>query len=201
LAGLTGSFQKYNFANMSAHKWLFVKNFIKHPVTVSSIIPSSRFLMNRILNRVDWERARTIIEFGPGVGNFTQEILKRMRPDARLGAIELNGDFVEWLRTSIPDPRLHVAHQSVEGVEDVMRQMGVKHVDYVISGIPFSVLPEPVREKVVQATHSVLSPDGSFMVYQFSRAVLPSLERVFRKVEQEFEPLNVLPARLFYCAK
>jgi phospholipid N-methyltransferase len=186
---------------MSAQKWLFVKNFIKHPVTVSSIIPSSRFLMNRVLNRMDWERARTIIEFGPGVGNFTKEILKRMRPDARLGVIELNHDFVQHLRKSIPDPRLHVAHQSVEGVEDVMRQMGCSHVDYVISGIPFSVLPEPVREKVVEATHSVLSPDGSFMVYQFSRAVLPHLEKVFRKVEQEFEPLNVLPARLFYCAK
>jgi phospholipid N-methyltransferase len=185
---------------MSAQKWLFVKNFIKHPVTVSSIIPSSRFLMNRVLNRIDWERARTIIEFGPGVGNFTKEILKRMRPDARLGVIELNHDFVKLL-SAIGDRRLHVAHQSVEGVEDVMRQMGCSQVDYVISGIPFSVLPEPVREKVVQSTHSVLSADGSFMVYQFSRAVLPHLEKVFRKVEEEFEPLNVLPARLFYCAK
>jgi len=186
---------------MNGHSWLFLKNFFKHPKMLGSVIPSSRFLMNRVLNRIDWENARTIVEFGPGVGNFTQEILKRMRPDARLAAIELNPDFVEWLRATIRDPRLYVFQGSVVDVERVLKKLGCEQADYVISGVPFSTIPPEVRERIVRTTHSVLSREGRLMVYQFSSAVLPSLERVFRKVDRDFEPFNVFPARLFYCAK
>jgi hypothetical protein len=47
----------------------------------------------------------------------------------------------------------------------------------------------------------VLQPDGSFLVYQFTRAVLPHLRQVFPHVHQEFEPRNIMPARLFYCRR
>jgi hypothetical protein len=38
-------------------------------------------------------------------------------------------------------------------------------------------------------------------VYQFTRAVLPYLREVFPHVHQEFEPRNIMPARLFYCRR
>jgi hypothetical protein len=36
-------------------------------------------------------------------------------------------------------------------------------------------------------------------VYQFSSRVLEDLQRIFRYVQRQFEPLNVLPAHLFFC--
>jgi hypothetical protein len=36
-------------------------------------------------------------------------------------------------------------------------------------------------------------------VYQFSTRVLPDLQRIFHYVKRRFEPLNVLPAHLFFC--
>ena len=63
---------------------LFGRNFIKHPRMLGSLIPSSRFLVNHVLAEVDWNRARVFLEYGPGVGTFTAEILRRMRPDAVL---------------------------------------------------------------------------------------------------------------------
>ena len=47
--------------------------------------------MNQVLAPVDWERASVIVEYGPGVGTLTAEILRRMRPDARLVVIEDSG--------------------------------------------------------------------------------------------------------------
>jgi hypothetical protein len=38
-------------------------------------------------------------------------------------------------------------------------------------------------------------------VYQFTRAVLPYLRDVFPQVQVEFEPRNIMPARLFYCRR
>ena len=58
--------------------------------------------------QIDWDRSRVLVEFGPGVGTITREALKRMRPDAVLLAIELNKDFVQYLGTTIRDPRLRV---------------------------------------------------------------------------------------------
>lgn len=178
---------------------LFAKNFVQHPRMLGSIIPSSRFLIRRLLKEVDFERAKVIVEYGPGVGTFTQEILSRMRPDAVLIAVETNPEFVDYLRSSIRDPRLEAVQASAASIAEVLAARGLEHANYVISGIPFSTLPESVREAVLQATRAVLAPDGSFLVYQFSPKVLPDLERVFRGVRRSFEPLNILPAQLFFC--
>ena len=66
---------------------LFARNFLRHPNMLGSIIPSSRFLVEQVLGPVDWGRARVIVEYGPGVGTFTCEILRRMRSDAQLVAM------------------------------------------------------------------------------------------------------------------
>jgi phospholipid N-methyltransferase len=178
---------------------LFGRNFIKHPRMLGSLIPSSRFLVNHLLTEVDWNRARVFLEYGPGVGTFTTEILRRMRPDAVLIALETNTDFVRFLRGRLRDDRLHVIHGSAADADAALAHLELSHADYVISGIPYTTMPPEVRDIILHKTHSVLHPNGAFLVYQFTRAVLPYLQRVFRFVYQDFEPLNVMPARLFYC--
>ena len=91
---------------------LFAKNFLQHPKMLGSLIPSSRFLVGRLLSKIDWSRARTIVEYGPGVGTISNHILGRMSPQARLIVFEMNEDFVDYLRRAFPDPRLHVVHGS-----------------------------------------------------------------------------------------
>jgi phospholipid N-methyltransferase len=178
---------------------LFARNFFRHPRMLGSIIPSSRFLIKQLLEPIDWEQARVIVEYGPGVGGITAEVLRRMRPDAMLIAIETNPDFVKYLRSSIQDERLHVVEASAEAVDEILRQYGQSNASYVISGIPFSTIPAPVRERILRKTCEVLKPGGSFLVFQFSTRVLEDLQRIFRYVRRQFEPLNVLPAHLFFC--
>jgi phospholipid N-methyltransferase len=181
------------------HALLFARNFFRHPRMLGSIVPSSRFLIKQLLEPIDWARAQVIVEYGPGVGNITQEILRRMRPDACLIAIETNPDFVRLLRSSTEDGRLHVVEASAESVVEILRQHGHEKASYIISGIPFSTIAAPLRERILRKTCSVLEPRGSFLVYQFSTRVLQDLQRIFRYVARQFEPLNVLPAYLFFC--
>jgi phospholipid N-methyltransferase len=178
---------------------LFALNFFRHPLMLGSIVPSSRFLIRQLLKPVDWSQARVIVEYGPGVGVITAEVLRRMRPDALLIAIETNPDFVSYLRDSIKDERLRVVEGSAESVDEILRRYGQSNASYVISGIPFSTIPAPVRERILLKTCEVLKPGGSFLVYQFSSRVLEDLQRIFRYVQRQFEPLNVLPAHLFFC--
>ena len=51
----------------------------------------------------------------------------------------------------------------------------------------------------MRATRDALTPTGAFLVYQFSAGVLPNLKRTFGRVRQGFNPLNIPPARLYYC--
>jgi phospholipid N-methyltransferase len=140
-----------------------------------------------------------LVEYGPGVGTFTREILARMRPDAVLVVLETNPDFVRFLRETVRDPRLRLVHGSAADVEAALAREGHAAADYAISGIPFSTLPPAVREAVLMATRRILGTTGVFLVYQFSPKVQTHLQRFFQRVQRSFEPLNVLPAQVFYC--
>jgi phospholipid N-methyltransferase len=183
----------------AAQMLLFASNFLKYPAMLGSVIPSSRFLIEEVLDQVDWERADVIVEYGPGVGNFTEQILRRMRPDATLLALETNPEFVRFLGQSFTDTRLQVVHGSAADVDRILWQRGLHKADYVISGIPFSTMPSDLRESILKTTHGVLDPTGAFLVYQFSARVLPDLRRIFGRVDRSFEPLNILPAQMFFC--
>jgi phospholipid N-methyltransferase len=84
-------------------------------------------------------------------------------------------------------------------VVEILQQHGHEKADYIISGIPFSTISAPVRERILRKTRSALQPRGAFLVYQFSTRVLQDLQRIFYVVRRQFEPLNVLPAYLFFC--
>jgi phospholipid N-methyltransferase len=179
---------------------LFARAFLKNPVMLGSVIPSSRFLIKGVLGPIDWQRARVVVEYGPGVGTITGEILARMRPDAKLIVIEMNTEFVRYLREAFSDKRLVVVEGSAEDVRQVLVESGCQHAEYVISGIPLGSMPVPVRESIVRETKNALAPGGTFVVYQFTSRVLPELQRVFDVVKRGREWLNVLPAHLFFCA-
>lgn len=179
---------------------LFARNFLRHPRMLGSIIPSSRFLIKQVLQPIDWSRARVIVEYGPGVGSITAEILRRSKPDAHVVAIETNADFVSFLEKALPDPRLRVVQGSAEDVNRILDELGLGAASYIISGIPFSTMPDQLRADIVRNSRAALEPGGAFLVYQFSSRVLPDLQRTFEVVKRGFQPLNVLPAHLFVCA-
>jgi phospholipid N-methyltransferase len=166
---------------------------------LGSVIPSSRFLVDRLLSRIDWGRAGVVVEYGPGVGTFTREILRRLPEGGILVAIDTNHDFIRYLRRTTSDRRLQLVHGSAGEVQGILRERGLSGADYVISGIPFTTLPSEVRDRILRATRELLQSGGGFLVYQFTRAVLPGLRQVFTRVEQDFEPRNIMPARVFYC--
>ena len=165
------------------------------------MFPSSRFVVDEVLKQIDWNTARTIVEYGPGVGTFTHDILERMHPEAKLMAFETNADFCNYLGEAVNDPRFLLLHESATEVDSALKRLGLPSADYIISGIPFKTIPEHLRGEIVRKTHAALRPEGQFLVYQLSGAVRPYLENVFGRVRQDFEFLSIPPGRLFYCAR
>jgi len=178
---------------------LFARNFLKSPFMLGSVVPSSSFLVNDMMNQVDWDRACVLVEYGPGVGTFTREILRRMRPDAVLVAIELNTDFVEYLRDHVRDPRFRVVHGSAERVRRVLAEQNLAHADYIISGIPYLNMTDALRREILEESRLALKAEGSMLLFQYTRTLLPYLESSFSSVKLNFQLFNILPALIFHC--
>lgn len=180
-------------------RWQFLRGFLKHPVMVGSIIPSSRILIDSMLEPVDWQNTKLFVEYGPGVGTFTRPILDRLGEDATLLAIDTNPDFIRYLMRDIDDPRLVAVNGSAADVAGIIADRGFDHADYVLSGLPFSTLPAGVGDAIGRATASVIRPGGAFLVYQFSPKVLDFIKPFFERIERGFEWINVPPATLFWA--
>ncbi|HEX5221625.1 MAG TPA: methyltransferase domain-containing protein [Verrucomicrobiae bacterium] len=198
LHALVRSFELKPLASGAA---LFALNFLKHPQMLGTIFPSSRFLAARVLSRIPWDRCKVIVEYGPGVGQITMEILRRMNADAVLVGIELNRDFVRYLRRTIRDLRLQLICGSAAEVRTVLQRLGHANADCVIAGIPFSRVERLQRREILSETHAALAEDGRLTVYQYSRTVQTDLEQTFGRVEREREFVNFVPAQLFHCVK
>ena len=180
-------------------QWQFLRGFLKNPVMVGSIIPSSRVLIEKMLRPVDWETTRLFVEYGPGVGTFTRPVLDLLGPDARLVTIDTNPDFTKFLKESIDDPRLIPVTGSAADVETILEERGLGQADYVLSGLPFSTLPPGVGDDIAEATAKVIRPGGAFLVYQFSPKVKDFIDPHFERIERGFEWVNVPPATLFWA--
>ena len=181
--------------------WLFLKGFIKHPVMVGSIIPSSKMLIDKMLSRVDWANCKLFVEYGPGVGTFTQHILDRLAPDAILLTIDTNEDFTAYLNSKIRDSRLRAVTGSAADVREIMASFGFDEADYILSGLPFSTLPPGVGDAIAEETAAAIRPGGAFLVYQFSPKVRDFIAPHFERIDRGFEWRNIPPATLFWAWK
>lgn len=183
----------WRFARAAA---IFFRGFVENPSMVASVVPSSQATIDAMLAKVDWDRCRLFVEYGPGVGTFTTRILECLPPDARLLAIDTNPRFVEFLKRTITDPRFEVVLGSATDVEAIVAASGQSHADYVISGLPFTALPKDVAEGIVDATYAVLRNGGAFMTYQFLPTARDLTAARFDRTDKGLALLNVPPCVL-----
>lgn len=175
---------------------VFFQGFLEHPRMVGSIIPSSRSTIDKMLAPVNWSECKLFVEYGPGVGTFCQPVLDRLPRDGELLVIDTNPLFIDYLKKTIGDSRFHPVLGSAEDVEEIVRSLGHEHADYVLSGLPFSTLPEGVGPAIAAATHRVIRPGGAFLTYQFSAVARDLTARFFDRVETGMTWLNIPPCLL-----
>lgn len=185
---------------MSNENWTFFQAFLKSPRVVASVIPSSPFLVRRIVKAADPVSARIVVELGGGTGGTTRAMLKAMSPQGRMLVIERTAEFIDTLG-GIDDPRLEVVHGCASGIGAELARRRLPAADVVISGIPFSTMQPDLCEEIVTAVNDALAPGGRFVAYQFTDRVAEYTRPVMGPPEVEIEFVNVPPIRLFIWRK
>jgi len=175
----------------------FFSEFLKQGKNIGSITPSSKFLVKKMVEPVDFNKAKIIVEFGPGTGVITLEILKKMSKDAKLIVFEINDEFVEQLR-EIQDTRMEIINDNAENIELHLKEKGIEKADYVISSIPLAMIPKKTEYAILNSVKKILNPDGALIQFQYSLASLKKLKEIF-DVEIDFTSMNFPPACIFTC--
>ena len=178
----------------------FFQEFLRHPEQVGSVVPSSRFLEAKLVRIARIPSARLVVELGPGTGGVTRAVLAALPPGARLLAVEINSEFARLLQGQ-RDPRLIVHSGSAVELAAILRQHGLARPDVVLSGIPFSTIPQAQGERIIAAIWEALAPGGSFVAYQLRARVAELGRKVLGKPETRYELLNVPPMRVYRWQK
>lgn len=174
----------------------FLQQFLKHPLQIASIIPSSRFLERRVVETAGVNSAKTIVELGPGTGGTTREILRAMAWYAKLLTIEINPNF-HALVSCMEDDRLIAHLGNAHGLKEIIYMYGLGAPEVVISGIPFSTMSHTSGSQIIEAISSVLAPRGRFVVYQVSKRVASLCQPLLGSGQVEVELFNIPPMQVY----
>ncbi len=156
-------------------------------------MPSSRALVDRVAGKIDFDRARVIAEYGPGEGVHSREIARRMRPDCQLLLFEIDPAFSRDLeRQFADDPRVHVVNANAAHLPLELQRRGIGSCDYIVSGIPFSILQIDKKRALLQQTHDALALGGRFIIYQVTNE-LKQHAKVFERAKSEYVLQNIPP--------
>ncbi len=170
----------------------FLKNALKGE-KVGAVSRSSKYVIREVIKNIPGEDYETIVEFGPGDGVLTVELLKKLNPNGKIFVIELDTNFVAELRR-IKDKRLVVIEGKMEDVVGKPYKYGIKKAGLVVSSIPFSFIKKSDREEVIKNTEKMIEKGGRFIIFhQYSLLMQRLLKKYFKDVYSFFEPRNFFP--------
>lgn len=155
----------------------FIKVFLKDKY-VGALFPTSQAVIKRICGKIDFDNVNALVEYGPGNGVITLELLKRMKPNAKLFAIETNEEFLNVLH-GINDKRLHIIAGSAGDAHQLLAAYNVTTVDCVLSGIPFTFFKPEMRQEIIEQTHALIRLGGKCILYQHSALMKKNLKSRF----------------------
>ena len=177
---------------------MFLLEYLKHPIKVGAVAPSGKGLARRMMEPVDFEKAKVIVEYGPGTGSFTRELIARKKADTKLILIEQNDTFFrEMYERFHGKDNIYVHHGSAEDANSLLEDLGIERTDYVVSGLPFASLPKTVSLGVFSATKKLLGKEGLFITFQYFRIKESFFAEHFAIAGRLRENLNLPPAYVY----
>ncbi|WP_434310737.1 class I SAM-dependent methyltransferase [Hominifimenecus sp. rT4P-3] len=173
----------------------FFIQYLKNPRSIGAVAPSGRFLAQKMMEPIEFSRAKCIVEYGPGTGVFTRELIKRKKRETILILIEYNLTFYQKLKTEFGGREdVHIINGSAENVREYIGQHGILTADYIVSGLPFASLPTKMSEKILKETQNAIGERGRFLTFQYTMLKRKFFEQYFHMADCLLEFWNLPPA-------
>jgi len=173
----------------------FIGSWIKKPLAVGAVTPSSKPLARAMAQYVDPDGEGPVIELGPGTGPITEVLIEHGVAPSRLVLVEFNPTFCQLLRERFPEATVVQAdaYRLREALSHYMRH----EVSAIVSGLPLMTKPLRTRMRLLRDALAFLSPQATFV--QFTYAVVPPIPRLAGVKVEASERIwrNMPPARVW----
>ena len=161
-----------------------------------------------MVDGLDLENARAVLEYGPGTGSVTDYIRRGIAPHTKLAVIEVNPRMAALFRKRHPDVALF--QDTVANARTICDSAGMETVDCIVSGLPWSAFSERLQVKLLDEVMRVLRPGGRFVTFAYIHGLaLPPGKRFASLLQQYFQTVskspvvwrNVPPALVYRCLR
>lgn len=174
------------------------KKIIKNFIIKWQLIPSSKFLVNKMLSKIDYQNDKKILQLWFGTGVFTVEILKKLAKDSQLVVFEVREDCRKYYE-KINDNRLIYIEDSAEYIEKYFKN---EEFDCVFSTLPFTNFWKNLKDDIYNQILLHLKPNWKYLQYQYSLQSKKDITYFFDyKPKIDFTILNVPPAFIYEIEK
>jgi phosphatidylethanolamine/phosphatidyl-N-methylethanolamine N-methyltransferase len=173
----------------------FIGSWIKKPLDVGAVAPSSKLLARTMASYVDPHGTGPVVELGPGTGPITEALVEHGVDPARLVLLEFNPAFCELLRRRFPAAT--VIQGDAYSLRNSLAEIRRHEAAAIVSGLPLMTKPLPVRLRLLREAFALLKANGPFV--QFTYAVVPPIPRMAGMAVEASERiwLNLPPARVW----
>ena len=195
----TSSIQRNRFLN-------FALESIREPGSTGAVAPSSRYVVDRVVEMADLRSAESVVELGPGTGAFTEQIQHQLKDSASFFALELNRTFVEATRKRCP--RVRVYHDAAENLPAYLANGAIK-CDRIITSLPWTIFEHHEQDQLLETIAASLKPGGRFISIVYlgaktrvrGRYFINSLPLHFKHVRRSSTVWQNIPPTQVYCCQ
>lgn len=180
--------------------WTFFRQWLKNPMGVAAISPSSPQLARQMMAELP-EDTKRVIELGGGTGVFTQALLEFGVEPSDLLVLELNEELHQHLQKRFPEA--NVVCGDAREIFNLAKPFGFTEnkADAIVSGLGFLSMPRQSQLDIISAAFDCLKSDGRFVQFTYgpanpiAREVLETLGLSSRRAS--FTWWNVPPATVY----
>jgi phospholipid N-methyltransferase len=184
----------------------FLKAAIQKPREVSTLFPTGGFLARALIEGAELPKDKgLVVELGAGTGAITKPLIQAMSEDLDYLGVEINKGMVRFLRKTFPE--LHFEEARADQIEEFMAG---RKASRILSSLPWTILPPPLREETLQAVYDALEEGGIFSMYMcLNSSWYPSAKHFRKQLEHTFAEVNrgptvwanMPPAFILQCKK
>ncbi|MGE4443610.1 MAG: class I SAM-dependent methyltransferase [Candidatus Altimarinota bacterium] len=172
---------------------------MKNYSSVGAISRSSKFLYKKMSHDIDFLRDIHIVEYGPGDGIFTDELLKEITPQSKISIFEIDEGFYNFLKEKYKNnPQINVYKEDVCNIKKYFPE---NSIDYIVSSLPLAFIKKNTVGEILTESKNILKSNGFFIQYQYFLQNKDQIKTFFPKIKYRFTLLNFPPAFVYICNK
>jgi phosphatidylethanolamine/phosphatidyl-N-methylethanolamine N-methyltransferase len=144
---------------------LFFTRWLKDPLKIGAIAPSSRDLAEAMARLVPVGSRLPVIELGGGTGVITEALLDAGVAPERLFVIERDEHFHSLLTERFPGVSI-LAGDAAELVS-LLAPLGITKAAAVVSGLPLLSMRKATQQRIIEQSLALLEPGAPLIQFTY----------------------------------